>query len=176
MRRAVACAVLGLWLALSGAAQPRTSSISGTVRDTSGAVVEGAVIRVRNLETGLVRTTVSDATGAFRVPALEVGPYEVSAEKAGFARSKVGGVVLELDREAIVEPVLEIGERSDSVTVEVEARLVEATTSTVSAIVDSTTIEKLPLNGRDWVQLATLQAGAPVARAQYRTVNTGFGL
>ncbi|HXG33638.1 MAG TPA: TonB-dependent receptor [Bryobacteraceae bacterium] len=176
MRRAIACAVLGLWLALSGAAQPRTSSISGTVRDASGAVVEGAVIRVRNLETGLVRTTVSDATGAFRVPALEVGPYEVSAEKTGFARSRVGGVILELDREAIVEPVLEIGERSDSVTVEVEARLVEATTSTLSAIVDSTTIEKLPLNGRDWVQLATLQAGAPVARAQYRTVNTGFGL
>jgi hypothetical protein len=173
---AAGCVVLGLWMSLGAAAQPRTSSISGAVRDPSGGAVEGAVIRVRNLETGLMRTTASDAAGAFRFPALEVGQYEVTAEKAGFQARTITGVILELDREAIVDPVLAIGERTESVTVTGEARLVEATASALSGLVDSKTIEELPLNGRDWVQLATLQAGAPVARAQYRNVNTGFGL
>lgn len=161
---------------MNAGAQPRTSAIAGTVRDASGAVVAGALVRALNVETGLVRTSVSDSSGAYRIPGLEIGQYEVSAEKAGFRRRTVSGVVLELDREAIVDPALEVGQRTDSVTVTGEARLVEATASSLSSLVDSKTIEELPLNGRDYVQLATLQAGAPVARAQNRNVNNGFGL
>ncbi len=166
-------------LLLSGApcwGQNRTSSVTGTVKDASGSVVADARIHVRHISTSRVRSASSDGNGLYRVPLLEVGEYEVTAQKEGFKASRHQGVVLELDREAVVEHVLSIGDLSESVVVSGEASMIEAVSSALTGLVDSTTIEELPLNGRDYIQLATLQAGVFVARAQGNNPNTGFGL
>ncbi len=157
-------------------AQQRTGSLTGTVRDQSGALIEGARVEARNKATGLVRHTFTDASGGFRITALELGEYEVSAQKHGFKTGVIANVTLELEREAVVSFRLVLGELSDTVTVTAQAWLVEATASAFSSLTDSKTIQDLPLNGRDYVQLAALQPGAPAARAQYRNVNNGFGV
>ncbi|MCS6952308.1 MAG: TonB-dependent receptor [Bryobacterales bacterium] len=156
--------------------QSRTSGISGTVRDESGAPVPGARIRAQNASTGAIHHAETDSSGFFRLAALELGAYEVSASKASFQTAVIPSVMLELDREAVVHFRLRTGELYHRVTVTAEAWLVEATASAVSSRADSKTIEELPLNGRDYVQLATLQPGAAVARGQYRNVNNGFGI
>ncbi len=157
-------------------AQDRAGTVSGIVRDPAGAVVQGADVHLRSASTGLIRETVTDALGRYRIPSLEPGEYEVTAGKPGFKRSTRQGVIVELDREAVVFHSLQIGDVQDSVVVSDATPLLEASSSVISNIVDSRTIEALPLNGRDYIQLATLQANAPVARARTRNVNNGYGI
>ncbi len=157
-------------------AQQRTGSLSGTVRDQSGASVPGATISVKRIGGGTNREVATDADGAYRFPSVEPGEYEVSAAKDGFKTGTHKGIILELDRETVVNHTLEVGERTETVVVSGQARIVEATSSVISSLVDGRTIEELPLNGRDYLQLATLQAGTPVARTQSNNVNTGYGL
>jgi hypothetical protein len=160
----------------AGAAQERTSAVSGSVNDSSGASVPAATVQIVQIDTGSTRTVQSDVRGYYRAPSLEPGQYNVTAEKEGFRTSVRKGVLLAVDREAIVDHVLSIGERTESVVVAGEARLVEATPSTISSLVESKTIDELPLNGRDYIQLATLEAGAAVSRSRGRSVNTGYGI
>jgi len=157
-------------------AQGRTSAIAGTVIDESGGIVSGALIKALHVSTSETRTTSSNEYGVYRIPLLELGAYQVTAEKDGFKASKHEGVILELDREAVVDHVLHVGDLAESVVVSGQARIIEATPSALTSLVDSNTIEELPLNGRDYIQLATLQAGATIARAQVRNVNQGYGL
>ncbi len=100
----------------------------------------------------------------------------MTAKKHGFRSSTHQGVVLELDRETVVDHILLIGELTESVVVSGEAQTIEAASSALTSLVDSTSIEQLPLNGRDYIQLATLQAGVSLARAQTNNANIGFGL
>jgi hypothetical protein len=165
-----AVAATGAW------GQGRMSAIAGTVVDESGGVVRDARIKAVHVSTNETRTASSNENGVYRIPLLELGAYQVTAEKAGFKASQHESVVLELDREAVVDHVLRVGDLAESVVVSERARVIEATPSALTSLVDSNTIERLPLNGRDYVQLATLQAGAMVARAQVRNVNQGYGL
>ncbi len=165
-----------LVLATTGWGKNRTSSITGTVKDASGSVVVDARIHVRRVSTSQVRSTLSDRNGHYRVPLLEVGAYEVTAEKEGFKSSRHEDVVLELDREAVVDHLLPIGDLTESIVVSGEASNIAAVSSALTGLVDSITIEELPLNGRDYIQLATLQAGVSIARAQANDANNGFGL
>jgi hypothetical protein len=157
-------------------AQERTSAISGVVRDESGGLVRGATIRIIHVDTGAVRSLATNAEGAYRAASLELGEYEVTATQLGFKASTHTDVVLAVDREAVVNHTLAVGVLSESVVVTGEARLVEAAPAGVSSLIDTRSIEELPLNGRDYIQLATLEAGALVARAQSRDVNNGFGV
>ncbi len=159
-----------------GWAQNRTSSINGTVTDSSGAVVAGARIVAYRPATGTARATRTDDSGLFRLPRLEVGEYELTVEMDGFKVGRYRGLVLEIDREVVVNPVLEIGDRSESVVVTGQAQTIGAASSAVTSLVDGSTIERLPLNGRDYIQLATLEAGVPSARAVARNVNAGYGI
>ncbi|MBK9169043.1 MAG: TonB-dependent receptor [Bryobacterales bacterium] len=164
------------WVPPALLAQQRTSAVSGTVRDQSGAAVAGATVTTTHRETGRTRSCVSDSIGYYRLPLLEIGEYSVEASLDGFRTSRSGNVLLQIDREAVVDHVLEVGPQSDSILVEASPRTIAAAPSALTSIVDSKIIEELPLNGRDYIQLATLQAGAPIQRAQDRNVNTGFGL
>jgi hypothetical protein len=157
-------------------AQVRTSAITGNVTDESGGVVPGADIEVLHLPTGETRGSSTDEYGDYRIPLLELGAYQVTAAKEGFKVSQHRGVVLELDRETVVDHVLSVGDVTESVVITGQARIIEAAPSALTNLVDSQTIDQLPLNGRDYIQLATLQAGAPVARSQVRNANTGYGL
>ena len=165
-----------LTTAIVSPGQNRTSTITGNVRDETGARVPGVGIHAVRVSTGETRTATSDRNGFYRIPSLELGEYEVSATKEGFKTSTHRRVVLELDRQAVVDHALVVGDLAESVLVVGEARVIEAAPSAVSSLVDSTTIEDLPLNGRDYLQLATLQAGVPVARSQSRNINNGYGI
>jgi hypothetical protein len=107
-------------------AQERTSAISGMVRDESGGLVRGATIRIVHVDTGAVRSLATNAEGAYRAASLELGEYEVTATQPGFKSSTHKNVVLEVDREAVVNHTLAVGVLSESVVVTREARLVEA--------------------------------------------------
>src|SRR5258708_31758548 len=101
-----------------------SSSISGTVQDTTGANVPGATVTVKNLETAAARTVVSGDNGAFRVLTLPVGRYEIRAAKEGFKTAIRTGVELVVGQEAVVTLNLEIGQTRQEVTVSAQAALV----------------------------------------------------
>src|SRR5262245_43850338 len=103
-------ALLTLALASAGwVAAQNTATILGTVKDPSGAVLPGAEVKVRNTETGTLRTAVTGTRGEYRVPALAVGTYEVSATMAGFQTGVRQGVELSIGRDAVIDFGLQVG-------------------------------------------------------------------
>jgi len=154
-----------LLLTLMIAASPRagwaqaSAAISGTVQDGSGAMVNGATITVKSLETGAVRTVTTNAAGEFRVLALPLGPQEVKAEKTSFKASVRTGISLEVGQELVVNFQLELGEVVQEVTVSGADPVVNTTTSSVSGMVGEQEVKDLPLNGRSFDNLITLNPG-----------------
>ena len=92
-------------------------------------------------------------------PFLDLGQYELTTEKDGFKATQREGIFLEIDREAVVNLTLEVGDLTETIVVTGRAPTIEAAPSALTSIVDSNTIADLPLNGRDYVQLATLPGG-----------------
>ena len=135
------------------------AAISGRVVDSSGAAVSGAAVSVKSLETGASRTTTTDDGGNFRLGALSVGPQEVKAEKEGFKAAVRLGVNLAVGQEAVVNLQLEVGEFVQQVTVSADAPLVNTTTAPVSGVVGERQVKDLPLNGRSFDNLVTLNPG-----------------
>lgn len=158
--------------------QTTSGTILGSVKDNSGAVVPGVTITIKNVDTGFTRTLVTDDTGGYRAPNLPLGPYEVSAELSGFKSISKSGIHLTVGREAVVDFDLQIGEVSERVTVTGEAQLVSTTSATMQELVDQKKIRDLPLNGRDYLQLTTLQPGVLIMRQQRTDIapQTGTGL
>jgi len=139
--------------------QTTTGTISGVVRDESGAVLPGVAVTAASQDTGAKRDAVTDDSGYFTLPQLSVGVYELSAELGGFRTAVLTGIHLQIGQEAVLNPVLRVGEITEKVTVTGEAALVETTSSTLAAVVDERKIRDLPLNGRSFTQLAVLQEG-----------------
>ncbi|MBI2822618.1 MAG: TonB-dependent receptor [Acidobacteria bacterium] len=156
-------------------AQVTTASISGTVKDDTGAVLPGVTVTARNLDTGKTRVLITDDAGRYRAPELDLGSYELQAELSGFQTTVRSGITLTLGREAIVDMVLKVGELTEKVVVQGEAALVETTSATVAGLVDDKKIRDLPLNGRDFTQLALLQEGvaSPAGRGRPQPGNEG---
>lgn len=140
-------------------AQGTTGTISGTVRDQTGAVLPGASIQVTSQETGRVRTVATDSAGRYRVPSLELGTYSVQASLAGFRTAVKPGIVLTVGSEAVVDLTTEVGQITESVTVAAETPLVQTTSAELSGLVGDQEIRDLPLNGRSYEALAFLQPG-----------------
>jgi hypothetical protein len=137
-----------------------TASISGRVEDATGAGVGGATITVKNLETGATRVVTTSDSGNFRVLSLPVGPQEVKVEKPGFKEAVRTGINLEVGQEAVLNLQLQVGEFAQQVIVSGEAPVVNATTASVSGVVDEREVKDLPLNGRSFDNLITLNPGA----------------
>ncbi len=148
-------------------AQSLFGSILGTITDNSQAVVTGAAVRIRSIDTNTIRTVKTDASGNFQAPVLPVGLYEVSCEHAGFKRSIVSGIKLEVDQRARVDIRLELGAVEQQVQITATASIIEADTASQGTVIDNQRIVELPLNGRNFEQLAVLAPGviAPVAGA-----------
>ena len=138
--------------ALPMQAQSLFGSILGTVTDNSQAVVAAATVRVRSLATNAVRTIKTDSAGDYQAPALPVGEYEVSCQVAGFKRSVVSGLKLEVDQRARIDIRLELGAVDQQVQVTAAAALIETDTASQGTVVDNQTIVDLPLNGRNFEQ------------------------
>ncbi|MBI3940062.1 MAG: TonB-dependent receptor [Acidobacteria bacterium] len=156
----ILAAVVSVLMAASLAlAQGTQGAISGVVRDESGAVLPGVAVTAKNMDTDMTRSVVSDDSGRFRIPQLSLGPYEIRAELTGFQTLVRSGVTLTVGREVEIDFTLKVGEITEQVQVTGEASLVETTTATVSGLVDEKAIRDLPLNGRSFDQLISLQAG-----------------
>ncbi|HXP89048.1 MAG TPA: carboxypeptidase regulatory-like domain-containing protein [Bryobacteraceae bacterium] len=148
-----------------------TAAISGHVEDPSGTGVSDAMVTVKNLETGAIRTVATDMAGDFRVLSLALGPQEVKVEKTGFKAAVRTGINLEVGQDAVVSLRLEVGEIAQAVTVVGDAPLVNTTTSSVSGMVGEQQVKELPLNGRSFDNLITLNPGA-INYTAMKSVNT----
>jgi len=132
---------------------------SGTVTDQSGAVLSGATVTVKNVETSAARTTITDNAGYYRVAALPVGRYEITASKTGFREGVRRGLNLAVGQEATVNLSLNVGEVSQQVTVTGDAPPVTVATTDISGLVGEQQVKDLPLNGRSYDELLWLNPG-----------------
>jgi Carboxypeptidase regulatory-like domain/TonB-dependent Receptor Plug Domain len=137
-----------------------TASISGKVEDPTGAGLAGAMVTVKSVETGAVRTTTSEQNGTYSVLSLPLGAQEVKAEKQGFKSVLRTGISLEVGQEAVVNLQLEVGDLAQEVTVAAETPLVNTTTGQTSGVVNEREVKDLPLNGRSFDALIALNPGA----------------
>jgi Carboxypeptidase regulatory-like domain len=133
-----------------------SGSLSGTVSDPSGAAVSAAAVAARNVGTGVTRSTVTDAEGRYELFSLPVGEYEIRSTKTGFAEQLRTGVRLAVNQSATVDLHLQIGESNQEIKVNGDAPIVAVTTSDVSNLVSEQQIKNLPLNGRSYDELLTL--------------------
>lgn len=138
-------------------AQVTGATLSGTVTDATGSTIVGAKVLIKNVGTGVGTTAMANANGFYTAPNLLPGTYRVSASAAGFATGVQDQVVLTVGAKQILNFALKVGSVSQTVEVTSEPPAVELGSSAVGGVVDSTTVVELPLNGRDWVQLATLE-------------------
>ena len=140
-------------------AQVTTGTIAGTVRDSSGAVVPGASVTLKNVDTGASRKVPTDASGRYSAPQLSLGRYEVAVEAAGFQSSIRTGLELTVGREATVDFTLQVGAVAEQVTVTGEAPLIETNNATVADLINEKTLRDIPLNGRSFTDLTALEPG-----------------
>ena len=134
--------------------------ISGTVMDRSGGVVTGASVFARNTETEFIRSARSADDGSFVLAALPPGPYEVAADQEGFRRLERGGIRVETGKRHLVDIVLDVGSSREIVRVVADASLLESDSATIGHVAGTESTELLPLNGRNYLQLAATVPGA----------------
>jgi len=162
-------------------AQVAGASLSGTVLDPSGSIVPNAQIVITDVNTGVSRTVTSSSGGLYTAPNLLPGVYKLSVTATGFSTMERTGVTLTVGAEVVLDIRLQVGQVSQTVQVTGEAMNVELASSTISAQVSATTVRELPLNGRSWTDLASLQPGVNSIETQPSFAsgsdrgNRGFG-
>jgi hypothetical protein len=149
-----------LILATQPAWSQSAASISGNVEDATGTGVGGAAVTIKSLETGATRLVTTDKAGKFAVASLPLGPQELKAEKAGFKVAIRSGISLAVGQEAVVNFQLEVGDFVQQITVSDQTPIVNTTTANVSGMVDEREVKDLPLNGRSFDNLISLNPGA----------------
>jgi hypothetical protein len=137
-----------------------TGSFNGNVDDKSGSAIPGARVAVTSQGTGLERDTKTDSTGHYLIPLLPVGTYDVKVDAAGFQSAVSKDLRLQVDEARELDFTLQPASVTTTVTVSGEAVAVETTNPSLGQVITSQEVSQLPLNGRDFVQLATLTAGA----------------
>ncbi|PWU02754.1 MAG: TonB-dependent receptor [Terriglobia bacterium] len=152
--------LLGFLVCSVPASAQVAASISGKVEDATGGPVRGATVTVKNAETGATRSVVSDDMGNYHALSLPVGQHEVRAEMNGFKAALRTGINLTVGQQAVVNLRLEVGELVQQVTVSADAPVVNTTTASISGLVDEREVKDLPLNGRSFDNLITLNPGA----------------
>ncbi|MBI4442480.1 MAG: TonB-dependent receptor [Acidobacteria bacterium] len=158
-------------------AQLSRATLSGTVTDTSGAIVPGATVIVQNVETNAtVRSTITNSAGRYEALNLLPGQYEVRVELTGFRTAVRRGIQLAVEQSAVVDLIIQVGDVVEEVVVTSEAPLVETTTASVSNLVDNQQMRELPLNGRDLTQLALLGPGIAAATNANNATWLGAGI
>ncbi|OFW15473.1 MAG: hypothetical protein A3H27_18675 [Acidobacteria bacterium RIFCSPLOWO2_02_FULL_59_13] len=160
---------LGFAVCLLGSvlqAQTGTATISGVVEDESGAVVPGATVVVTHVDTGISRSLETNSAGRYSAPGLIPGNYEIQAQSSGFQTAIRQGIQLRVGSELSIGLLLRVGQVEQTTVVTADAPLVDTVTSSLSAVVEEKTILDLPLNGRSFDQLISLQSSAPQVRAK----------
>ncbi|HZR57521.1 MAG TPA: TonB-dependent receptor [Terriglobales bacterium] len=155
-------------------AQKDSGGIAGVVKDGSGALISTAKVTITDVDRGTTFSTTSNAQGEFVASPLKIGRYNVSVEKEGFKKSAVGPITVDVQERPAVEVILQVGSIAETVTVTSEGSQLETENSELGQVVNSRTISTLPLNGRNYAQLALLGAGIAPAEPGSRTEGT-FG-
>jgi hypothetical protein len=163
---AAAGAVLGL-------AQAPVGSINGTVRDQSGGVMQGAAVTITNKDTGLARQVITGADGAFSAAPLPAGNYTIKASASGF-RTMIQSATVQVGQITSVDVTMEVGSANEVVTVQGEAAQIDYDSHTITGVITRERIENLPLNGRDFLQLAMLEPGVTVSANNVGQYNRQF--
>jgi outer membrane receptor protein involved in Fe transport len=156
-------AMIALVFALALAApvfgqQAATATIEGVVTDSQNAIIPGAKVTVKNVDTGLTREITTDDSGIYRIAALPPGTYHISAGGKGFAENKYGAVTLTVGQKLNLDLALRVNV-SEAVTITDVAPIVETTRTNVSASVGERAVRGLPVNGRNFLDFATLTPG-----------------
>jgi hypothetical protein len=153
-------ALLAALLFLAPASRAQVSaSLSGRVIDPASATVSGATVAAVNMETGEKRSTVTDDAGRYWIPAIPVGEYEVHVTKANFQEQIQTGIHFVVGQEATVDFTLRLGQVSEQVKVNADAPVIDVTPTEVSGLVGERQVKDLPLNGRSYDTLMTLDPG-----------------
>ena len=154
------CSILAIFLVCSrSSAQVASAELIGNVLDATGAAVPNATVTATNVDTTIARTTVSGKSGDYVITALPPGNYNLTAEAPGFRKLEQTGVSLEINQQARVDLPLEVGQTAQTVQVTGHPPLLEAESSSVGTVITQQSVNELPLNGRNFVQLATLSPG-----------------
>lgn len=154
---------VALFLALTLATQAQSvGALGGLITDAQGAAIVGAKVTARNLATGIARTTVSEASGHYLLPALPIGTYNVEAQMQGFQTKVADNVIVEVAATTDLDLSLAVGQISETVNVEASAPVIESTTMSVGAVIPQRTVQEIPLNGRHFVDLGLLLPGSVV--------------
>ena len=152
-----------------------TGTILGTVVDNTGAVVNGAAITVTNVATGVTNQSKTGTSGDYTIPFLQPGTYKVTVEAQGFQQSVLQNVTLVVAQEARANFTLKPGAVTESVSVEASAVSLDTDTAAVSQIVTDRQVNQLPLNGRNFVSLLFIGAGAVQTNGEQGQMRQGEG-
>ena len=140
-------------------AQKITATLRGDITDVSGAAVIGAKVSVRNQATNAKRETLANDRGSYVIDLLPAGRYDVSVEHPGFSRRTFSGVEVQVDQDVRLDASLQVGEVRQEVSVEAAAPLLQTNSSSVGSVIEERQVQSLPLNGRQFLQLALLIPG-----------------
>ena len=165
-----------IFLASRLAAQVISSSIVGDVLDSSGAAMPGVVVTVTSASTGAAREISTDATGAYVFPQLNPGLYQLTANHPGFKRYEVTNIVLLVSQTVRVDIRLQVGEVNEQVRVTAQAVQLEGETSSLGQVITEQNVVELPLNGRNFMQLANISPGVvPAYNGRSATITNQSG-
>ena len=168
----IAFALLGLALPLAG--QTITAALTGTVTDPSGAVVPNVRVMAVNTATNIVNTTQSNEAGVYHFPFLPIGSYSVTAELQGFKKVVLGPFPLEVNQIARVDVKLEVGQASETVEVRDIAPTLQTESPQTGAVLSSTKLTTIPLNGRNFANLSLLVPGTISTNPQNMSTSGRF--
>lgn len=173
--RRLAVLFWAFFLSAAGAwAQKDTGSLAGTVKDPSGGVVVGATVTVTDIDRGESLVLATNQVGEFVASPLKVGRYTITVDKSGFRKTVVGPITVQVQERPSMEIVLKVGNASETVKVTSAAPLLETENSELGNVIDARQVVTLPLNGRNYAQLALLGAGMAPSEPGSR-VETSYG-
>jgi outer membrane receptor protein involved in Fe transport len=183
MTNRIGILLAALFLLLGGAAalgQTTTATLSGVVRDASGAVVPEVKISARNVQTGAIRVATSDSDGRYSLTNMGPGEYELRAERAGFRTAVQSGVLLTVGGSSVVDLTVQVGDVTEVVEIKQDEPLVETTKAEVSRVINERSIDSLPIIGRNFVDFAKLSSGVAPGRENvgggaFKEPDTGVG-
>jgi len=185
-RKVLSAGILALTLIICATqtnlqAQVTGGTISGTVVDTTGRLIPNCSIVITNTATGITHNVTTNSDGFYTVPNLQAGSYDLSFTAPGFRTEARKGLTLTVGASVVADLTLQIGTAIETVQVQTDVPDVQLASSDISAVVNATTVRELPLNGRSWTDLATLQPGVnriqtqPDFSAGTDRGNRGFG-
>ena len=167
LRRSYLVYLLAVFVLAPLRSQTSSASINGTLRDSSGAVMPDAEIVLKNLDTGVERRTLSNGVGNYVLLNIPPGSYSLQASKAGFRTARADRLVLEVNQTATFNLTLEVGAVEQTVSVEAQGAAIQSSTAELGNVIAEREVVDLPLNGRNFSQLLSLNPGvAPVNVSQ----------